>query len=64
MAPAQLRVPVTAGAVLAALAVTGVVSARLGGAPAWPALLRNVIGGTLALLVTYSIGHLVGVALD
>ena len=62
--PAQLRVPVTAGAVLAALAVTGVVSARLGGAPAWPALLRNVIGGTLALLVTYSIGHLVGGALD
>ncbi|BBY99299.1 VIT1/CCC1 transporter family protein [Mycolicibacterium fallax] len=62
--PAELRIPITAGAVLAALAVTGVVSARLGGAPARPAVLRNVIGGTLALLVTYSIGHLVGVALD
>ncbi|SEB24740.1 MULTISPECIES: VIT family protein [unclassified Mycobacterium] len=58
--PTTLRVPVTMFAVLLALAITGVVSARLGGAPVGKAVARNVIGGALALSATYLVGHLVG----
>ena len=58
--PADLRVPVTVVAVLAALAVTGVVSGRLGKAPLSRPLWRNVIGGSVAMAVTYGIGTLVG----
>ncbi|MDH6243372.1 VIT family protein [Mycobacterium sp. OTB74] len=58
--PVSLRVPVTMAAVLLALALTGVLSARLGGAPAGKAVARNVIGGALALATTYLIGDLVG----
>ena len=60
--PTSLRVPVTVVAVLAALLLTGAVSAGLGGAPKQRAMARNVIGGGLALLITYGIGHLVGAA--
>lgn len=58
--PIALRVPVTVVAVLVALAATGWASAKLGGAPWVPAVVRNVIGGGLALAITYAIGHLVG----
>jgi VIT1/CCC1 family predicted Fe2+/Mn2+ transporter len=58
--PAHLRVPVTVLAVLVALAVTGVVSGRLGKAPLSRPLWRNVIGGSVAMAVTYGIGTLVG----
>jgi len=62
-APVALRIPVTVAAVLMALLITGVVSARLGGAPKHRAALRNFVGGGLALAVTYLIGHLVGAAI-
>jgi VIT1/CCC1 family predicted Fe2+/Mn2+ transporter len=62
-APVALRIPVTVAAVLVALLITGVVSARLGGAPKYRAALRNFIGGGLALAITYLIGHLVGAAI-
>ena len=58
--PAQARVPVTFAAVIVALLLTGAVSARLGGAKARPAAIRTVVGGALAMLVTYVIGHLLG----
>ena len=58
--PPAFRVPVTFVAVLCALIITGAVSAGLGGAPKQRALTRNVVGGGLALAVTYAIGHLVG----
>ncbi len=61
--PATWRIPVTAITVLAALVVTGAASAALGGAPKQRAVLRNVIGGGLALMITYAIGHLVGAAI-
>lgn len=54
------RVPVTVAAVVVALFVTGWASARLGEAPAGPALRRNVLGGLIAMAVTYGIGSLVG----
>jgi vacuolar iron transporter family protein len=58
--PVAARVWVTALAVVAALVLTGAVSARLGRAPTGPAVLRNVAGGVLAMAVTYAIGSLVG----
>jgi VIT1/CCC1 family predicted Fe2+/Mn2+ transporter len=61
--PTAWRIPVTVGAVLVALVITGAVSAGLGGAPRARAMARNVIGGSLALTITYVIGHLVGAAI-
>ena len=61
--PASLRVPVTFAAVLVALAVTGAVSARLGGSNVRRAVLRVVVGGALGLALTYGVGHLFGTAI-
>ena len=61
--PTAARVPVTAAAVVVALAVTGWVSADLGSARLRPAVLRNIGGGALAMAVTWAIGSLVGLGL-
>ena len=61
--PPAARVPVTFVVVLLALAVTGVVSARLGGAGVGRAVGRLVVGGALAMAVTFGVGQLVGAAL-
>ncbi|GLY99620.1 membrane protein [Actinoplanes sp. NBRC 103695] len=61
--PAAARVPVTFVAVVAALALTGYLSSRLGGAASRRAVARLVIGGALAMAVTFGIGHLVGTAI-
>jgi VIT1/CCC1 family predicted Fe2+/Mn2+ transporter len=58
--PADVRVPVAFMSVLVALVLTGAVSAGLGGTRMGPAALRIVLGGALAMLVTYSIGGAVG----
>lgn len=58
--PPEWRVPVTFVAVVVALAVTGSISARLGGAERGRAAARLVIGGALALGVTWLIGTLLG----
>ncbi|WDH78870.1 VIT family protein [Microbacterium esteraromaticum] len=58
--PPELRVPVTFVAVLLALAFTGVISAKVGGASPVRATVRLVLGGALALLVTWVIGTLLG----
>ena len=58
--PAGVRIPVTFVVVLLALALTGTISARLGGAPRNRAVARVVLGGALAMLVTFGIGQLVG----
>ncbi|MBF6074416.1 VIT family protein [Nocardia beijingensis] len=60
--PVTARIPVTFAAVLAALALTGSVSAGLGGSSRGRAVLRVVLGGALAMAVTYGIGQLAGVA--
>lgn len=60
--PPHLRIPVTVAAVLVALAITGWVSARLGGARPGRAALRVTAGGALAMAITFAIGHLVGTA--
>ena len=58
--PPAVRVPITFLAVLVALALTGYVSAKVGGASPVRASLRLVIGGALALLATWLIGTLLG----
>ncbi len=58
-----LRAVVTLAAVGLALAGTGLVSARIGGAPSRPAVVRNVLGGVLAMSITYGIGHLAGLSM-
>ncbi|MEZ5115205.1 MAG: VIT family protein [Candidatus Nanopelagicales bacterium] len=58
--PQPLRVLVTFVAVLAALTLTGYVSARLGGARPWRAVARNVGGGAFAMIVTFAVGRLIG----
>ena len=58
--PPSARIPVTFVAVLIALGITGWVSARLGGADPVRATQRVVIGGALAMAITYAIGRLVG----
>ena len=59
--PHGFRAAVTIAAVTAALALTGFLSARVGEAPIRPAVLRNIVGGLLAMGVTYGIGTLIGV---
>ncbi|AEE46810.1 VIT1/CCC1 transporter family protein [Cellulomonas fimi] len=60
---AAARVPAVAVAVVGALVVTGAVSARVGGASVSRSVLRNVVGGGLAMAVTYGVGSVVGLAL-
>ncbi len=57
-----LRIPATFAAVLASLALTGWASARLAHSPRPRAIVRNMIGGALAMTITYGIGLVVGVA--
>ena len=56
------RAAATFVAVVLALVVTGWVSARFSGASAGRSVLRNVVGGCLAMVVTFGIGSLVGLA--
>jgi vacuolar iron transporter family protein len=58
--PASTRIAITVAAVLLALALTGWVAARLGGAKPLLPILRVTIGGALAMAITFGIGHLVG----
>ena len=60
LVPNVARIGATVGAVVVALAVTGLASAHLGAADRKRALLRNVGGGLVAMAVTYGIGVLFG----
>ncbi|SMC63560.1 Predicted Fe2+/Mn2+ transporter, VIT1/CCC1 family [Kibdelosporangium aridum] len=59
----DFRISLTVLVAVLALALTGSLSARLGGAPRLPAIARNVAGGIVAMAATYGIGHLVGAAI-
>jgi VIT1/CCC1 family predicted Fe2+/Mn2+ transporter len=58
--PPEIRVPLTFGAVLVALALTGALGAWIGGGSKSRAAVRVVVGGALALAATFSIGNLLG----
>ncbi len=55
--PQELKILGTFIAVSFALALTGFVSAALGGAPRLKAVIRNVVVGMLTMLVTYGLGQ-------
>lgn len=61
--PASYRVPATFVAVIIALILTGYISATLGQASRRKATIRVVIGGIIAMSVTYWIGTIFGVHL-
>lgn len=58
--PAGIRIPVTFVAVLVALAITGALSAQVGGSSRRRAITRLVAGGASAMAVTYLVGTLLG----
>ncbi len=60
--PAHLRIPLTFASVVIALAITGSWSAKVGGAPVGRATARVIVGGVLAMAITYGIGTVFGVA--
>jgi len=59
----EFRIPVTVISVVTALAITGFVGAKIGGARPGRAVIRNVAISLLTMGVTYAIGSLVGTAI-
>lgn len=60
--PSEIRIPIAFSSVLIALAITGTLSAMVGGANILRAITRVVLGGAFAMIITYSIGRLFGVS--
>jgi VIT1/CCC1 family predicted Fe2+/Mn2+ transporter len=60
--PIEWRIPITFVSVVLALALTGSLSAHVGNANKTRATLRVVLGGALAMAVTFGIGRLFGIA--
>lgn len=60
--PETLRVPVAFGSVILALAITGILSAIIGGASIIRATIRVVAGGALAMIITYMIGKMFNIS--
>ncbi|MGX5696500.1 VIT1/CCC1 transporter family protein [Agromyces soli] len=58
--PPEWRIATTFIAVIVSLAITGWLSAWIGGAPRGRAIARVVVGGALALAVTWAIGAALG----
>lgn len=56
--PLSIRIPVTFAAVLIALILTGMLSGFAGGSSKRKATFRVVIGGIVAMAITFGIGHL------
>lgn len=60
LSPEDIRVAVTFVSVLVALTLTGYMSATVGGASRRRAILRVVLGGAIAMGLTYFVGFLFG----
>lgn len=60
LSPATIRVPATIIAVVICLFAVGYLSARAGGARKGRAVTRVVVGGVLAMIITYGVGVLFG----
>ncbi|MDB5167665.1 MAG: putative integral rane protein [Candidatus Saccharibacteria bacterium] len=58
----SVTIPVTFVSVIVALVITGYLSAKLAGTNLPKSILRVVIGGAAAMLITYTIGTLFGVS--
>lgn len=60
--PQEMRIPIAFISVVFALALTGTISAKIGGANTLRAILRVVVGGVIAMAVTYAVGRLFNVS--
>jgi VIT1/CCC1 family predicted Fe2+/Mn2+ transporter len=60
--PSSLKIPVTFISVLLALAMTGILSAKVGKANVMRATIRVILGGALAMTVTYAIGKIFAIS--
>ncbi len=60
MFPASIRIMATFLAVIVALAITGYSAAKLGNSNTTRGIFRNVISGILTMIVTYTIGTIIG----
>ena len=60
--PVGIRIPIAFASVLLALFLTGIFSAHISGASRSRAAIRVVVGGTLAMVITYGVGMIFGVA--
>lgn len=60
LVPPDVRIPVTVGSVVVALVVIGLLSAHAGKASWLRAVMRVVVGGVLAMAITYGVGVLFG----
>jgi len=63
LSPQSVEIQVAGIAVVIAMALTGVISARLGRFRVVPSVIRNVAGGLLAMGVTYGVGRIAGTQL-
>ncbi len=61
ISPTKYDIPATFVSVIVALVITGALSANVGGSHKKTAIVRVVIGGVIAMLVTYGVGKLFGV---
>ena len=59
----DLAMPISGIAVVIALGLTGGIAAKLGQMPALPSIVRNVIGGIIAIAVTFGVGTIAGTQL-
>jgi len=60
LSPGEVRIPVTVAVGLVGLLATGTVSAVISGSPKTRPILRNLVGGSIAMLLTWGIGHMFG----
>ena len=60
--PEPIRIPMTFISVLVALAITGTISGKVSNANVFRATARVVLGGALAMIVTYAVGRLFNVS--
>lgn len=63
LSPRAVELWISGAAVLVALTLTGWISAKLGGAPRPRSIARNVLGGLLAMAITYGVGKIAGATL-
>ncbi len=62
IAPVEHNIIATFGSVIVALIITGALSANAGGARKRTAIIRVVVGGLIAMAVTFGVGKLFGIA--
>jgi VIT1/CCC1 family predicted Fe2+/Mn2+ transporter len=60
LTPASVRIPITFAVAVVCVAGTGWAASKMAHSSKWRSIIRNVIGGSVALAVTYGIGALVG----